>query len=218
MEAVNASRSNWRHYLLGPWAKRCYLLLFVAIVLWCSRFAIMGGVGHFLVREDDAVQADAIYVLGGSPVDRALEGVRLQRAGLAPRVVFTGSMPNDILLFYGMERSEAAIGADVARRDSFPNERIELLEIGTSTFEEAQAVRAHAQSRGYDTVMVVTTEFHTRRTGQVFRKALRGAGVTVIVRAASSSHYDADRWWDSEQGLLMVNNEYVKLLYYALHH
>jgi hypothetical protein len=28
--------------------------------------------------------------------------------------------------------------------------------------------------------------------------------------------YDPERWWDTEEGLLMVNNEYVKLLYYAL--
>jgi len=38
------------------------------------------------------------------------------------------------------------------------------------------------------------------------------------VQAAPSSEYDVNAWWNSEQGLLMVNNEYVKTLYYLLKH
>jgi hypothetical protein len=34
--------------------------------------------------------------------------------------------------------------------------------------------------------------------------------------AANSLVYDSDSWWTSEEGLLMVNNEYVKLLYYLV--
>ncbi|WKZ66989.1 MAG: YdcF family protein [Flavobacteriales bacterium] len=185
---------------------------------WLGRTTLLRATGHFLVREDALVPADAIYVLGGSPEDRSMEAMRLQREGWAPRIICTGETVNELLLLHGIARSEAALGRDVARREGFPMDRIELVERGTSTFEEALAVLGHAHGRGYDTVMVVTTDFHTRRVGQVFRKRLEPAGITVVVRAARSTRYDAERWWASEDGLIMVNNEIMKLGWYALHH
>lgn len=63
---------------------------------------------------------------------------------------------------------------------------------------------------------MVSTEFHLRRVRWVFRRNFKGTGITVLVQPAQSRRYDAARWWASEEGLLMVNNEYVKLAYYLL--
>lgn len=204
-----------------PASRRFAILAALMVLLlagWLCRTALLRATGRFLIREDALVQADAIYVLGGSPEDRTMEAMRLQQEGWAPRIICTGETVNDLLLLHGIARTEAALGRDVAHREGFPPEQLELLERGTSTFEEALAVLGHAHGRGYDTVMVVTTDFHTRRVGQVFRKRLGPAGITVVVRAARSARYDADRWWTSEDGLIMVNNEIMKLGWYALRH
>jgi hypothetical protein len=50
----------------------------------------------------------------------------------------------------------------------------------------------------------------------VFRSLLEDAGIQVLIRGAPSSLYDESLWWESETGLIMVNNEYVKLGYYFL--
>lgn len=193
-------------------------MLLVVTLIWLFRMPLLRHGGEFLIREDPLVRADLLYVLGGSPIERAAEGARLVQAGHAPRAVFTGSPPNELMQVFGIDSSEAGLGMRVAELSGLDRARMEPLAEGTSTAEEAAAVRAHAASHGADTIIVVTTEFHSRRVRQVFRKAFRGGSTVVIVRAARSRRYDADHWWRSEEGMIMVNNEYMKLVYYALKH
>jgi uncharacterized SAM-binding protein YcdF (DUF218 family) len=88
--------------------------------------------------------------------------------------------------------------------------------VGTSTWEEAELVAGYCEREGYKVVLVVTSQFHTRRTRQVFRQALRAVGVDVTVIGAPPSEYSTDAWWESEKGLLFVYDEYIKLIYYWL--
>lgn len=207
--------ARWPGFLRGRRAIWIGALLIAVLVAWWCRIDILRGIGGFLIREDAPLHADRMYVLGGAPVERAIAAERLYRQGLAPRVVFTGVNTPDALRLFGVKASEAAMSERMALLAGLPAERAERLEQGTSTWEEAQAVRDHARANGCDTVLVVTTEFHTRRVGNVFRKVLAPEGIVVLVRAAPSARYDPAHWWQSEDGLLMVNNEYVKLLYYA---
>lgn len=197
------------------WMRRLLVLAVAAAVLWFARVPVMLALGHWLIEEDPLAPADAIVVLGGAPVERAPLGARLLREGWAPRLVFTGEIPDERLRVYGIERTDAALGRDAARLDSTGLNRVTLIEEGTSTAEEAQAVRRFCAENSLSRVIVVTTEFHTRRAGRVFRKALE-PGVEVIMRAAPGRDYDPDKWWESEAGLIMVNNECMKTLYYAL--
>ncbi len=194
----------------------CIAILLVLLVGWWCRFNILRSFGNFLVGTDPPAHGDALYVLGGAAVERAISANRLFHEGVAPVVIFTGGVRPEVLRINGIDRTEADICRRAAVIAGIPQARTEVLEIGSSTREESFAVRDQALARGYDTVVVVTTEFHTRRVGNVFREALEPAGITVLVRAAPSHRYNAARWWQSEDGLIMVNNEYVKLLYYAV--
>lgn len=211
-ERTTAGRA-WRRWLRGA-----AVVAALPLIGWMLRHQTLSALGRFLVREDALVRADAIVVLGGAPMDRAPLGAQLLREGWAPVIVFTGGVKDDELALYGIDRSEAALGLDAARLDSALIPRAMILEVGTSTQEEAEAVRTQAVERHWSRIIVVTTEFHTRRAGRVFRKALGPAGVAVVMRAAPGHDYEAARWWESEGGLLMVNNEYMKLLWYALKH
>lgn len=204
--------------LMHRWTLRLLALALVGLLLWIFRLPLLRQAGSFLIREDQLAHADLLYVLGGSPMERAAEGARLVREGYAPRAVFTGSLPNELMQLFGIDSTEAGIGMHVADLAGLEHSRMEALNEGTSTAEEAAAVLAHASVHGADTIIVVTTEFHSRRVGQVFRKAFRGTSTVLIVRAARSQRYDADQWWRSEEGMIMVNNEYMKLLYYAVKH
>ncbi|MBK8497730.1 MAG: YdcF family protein [Flavobacteriales bacterium] len=190
--------------------------LVLAVVLWWCRAPILRAFGGFLIRADAPCHGDAMYVLGGAALERAIAAETLYREGTAPVVIFTGGVMPEVLRINGVHRTEAAVCRNAAVLAGLPPDRAELLEIGTSTREEAFAVRDQALARGYDTVVVVTTEFHTRRVGNVFRETLEPVGIVVRVRAAYSHRYSAARWWQSEDGMLMVNNEYMKLVYYAI--
>jgi len=198
---------------------RLMLTLIILVVLlgsfWAFRYPLLRATGRFLVREDAKAKGDVLIVLGGAALERGMAAARSFKEGTADRAVFTGGSVPPSLQAVGLLHSEARVTRDVAARAGMPVGATELLEVGTSTWEECAAVRDLARSSGFDTVVVVTTEFHTRRVGRVFRKLLGPAGITVLVRAAPSIQYDAAHWWRTEEGLLMVNNEYVKLLYYA---
>ena len=185
-------------------------------LVWVFRYPVLRATGRFLIREDVNAKGDVMIVLGGAPVDRGIAAARLFKEGTAPLAVFTGGMVPPSLQAAGVLRNEATLTRDVALRMGMPQESTALLEQGSSTWEEGEAVREFARTNGYDTVVVVTTEFHTRRVGRVFRKLLEPAKIQVLVRAAPSVQYRAAQWWRSEEGLLMVNNEYVKLLYYTV--
>ncbi len=185
-------------------------------LVWIFRYPLLRSTGRFLIREDAQAKGDVMIVLGGAPVDRGIAAARLFKESTAPLVVFTGGMVPPSLQAAGVLRNEATLTRDVALQMGMPADHTLLLELGSSTWEEGEAVRELARTSGFDTIVVVTTEFHTRRVGRVFRKLLEPAGITVLVRAAPSVQYRAAQWWRSEEGLLMVNNEYVKLLYYAV--
>lgn len=208
------------HYRrIGEFLANRFLLSLVALIilvglLWAFRITILRTMGDLLIDQDQEVQADAVYVLGGSPIERGGEAARLLGANKAPVAICTGENINHVLEGEGFLLTDARLSRNAMLRAGADTAAVKELTVGTSTWEEAAAILEHARRNGSDTIIVVTTEFHLRRVKRVFRKQGKGSGITVIARGARSQQYDSDRWWESEEGLLMVNNEYVKSLYY----
>ncbi len=117
---------------------------------------------------DQARPADAIVVLGalvGPNLEaRILHGVELYHRGFAPYLVCAGGY-----------RDEPMSAAGVARRRAMelgvPPERIIVADGAMTTREEARAVKALAEERGWKTVIVVSHPLHLFRAGLLFRKA-----------------------------------------------
>jgi len=190
------------------------VLLALVGTVHAARHAILRGLGAFLVTEDALVHADAIVVLGGASLERGAEAARLYRAGWAPAVYCTSGMVPTIYQAENIDRNEAEVTRDVVIRQGVPADRCFAIEQGTSTKEEADAILAHKMDPSVDTLIVVSSRFHLRRVGFVFRRRFAERGITVVLRGAASTQFDEARWWDKEEGLMMCQNEYVKLLYY----
>ena len=198
-------RNSWKRWL-G--------LLIIVSLLAANRYRILLGVGSFLITEDELVHADAVYVLGGAPRERGARGAELVQQGHAGIMVCTGSNIPGILEGEGLMLTEAELSRRSALRAGLDSARIRPLVAGTSTWEEAALIRDDARVHGYDTILIVSTEFHLRRVGRVFAKQVRDTPIEVRTISAAGLNYDPKRWWTSEEGLLMVNNEHVKLIYY----
>lgn len=204
--------------LAAAWRPRWVkVLACAAACITCAyvfRHAILRGMGDLLVTEDPLIHADAIAVLGGASLERGAEAARLYRLGWAPEVICTSGMVPTIYQAENIDRNEAEVTRDVAIRQGVPAAHCTAIEEGTSTKEEADVILARMRALHADTLIVVSSRFHLRRVGFVFRKRFADQGFTVVLRGARSRQFDEERWWRKEEGLMMCQNEYVKLLYY----
>lgn len=200
----------WR---VGRWA---LVLLIVALLFWRMRMPMMRALGDHLITEDPVAHVDAVFVLGGSILDRGMEGARIYERGLSDRFYFTGAPIPSALAALGIDSTEAECTRTVAVNAGLPIALTTVLNKGTSTFEEAEALLAQAIADKADTVMIISSRFHLRRVGFVFKDRFRKKGITVLLHGAPCSTFEEETWWKSEEGLIMLNNEYVKLAYYHL--
>jgi len=208
----NRFRAVFRHRAVR-WIAVIMLLL---VLLWALRVPLLRSIGRFLVAEDAPCRVDAVYVLGGDAEMRGAEAGRVFRQGWSKRFRFTGEPVPTALHVEDIEHTEAEQTRLVAVRAGVPDSLALAINKGTSTYEEAGFILADALAAGHDTVMVLSSRFHLRRIAFVFRERFREHGITVVLHGAPNGDYDEDRWWDVEEGLMMVNNEYVKLVYYRL--
>jgi uncharacterized SAM-binding protein YcdF (DUF218 family) len=192
------------------------IFLALGIVLFVLKNNILRGFGKYLICEDPLEKVTYTFVLSGGPWDRGNEAVKIFKDGYTDTLVCTGeNIPHDFKAL-GLEMFESEITEKNMLNHGVPKGNIILIKKGTSTQEESEIVLDFCKSRNAKKVIVISTDFHTRRVTQVFKKKFAETGIVVIVHAAPSSNYDAQNWWTDENGLIALNNEYIKQMYYLL--
>ena len=168
-------------------------------------------VGHFLTTVDAFSQADAIVVLGGDGGDffRVQQGVDLFNEDYAPVVVFSGGIS---LKDAGIACSSAQLSLEAAQELGLPTNATIIAGGAQSTYDEAVNMCRLAQQHGWQSLIIVTDLFHTRRAARTFRTLL--PDTTIYLSAAPDPNVDASRWWHTEEGLVAVFNEVIKLVFY----
>jgi uncharacterized SAM-binding protein YcdF (DUF218 family) len=188
-----------------------------AAVIWFFRVELLRAAGAFLDSSHQPEKCDALFVLSGSPLDRGEFAAELFRRGVAPVVVCTGELPHTtVRRLCGLDYTEAHSTRHVLLAHGVDSSAVRILGVGTSTREECRAIVAYACQQGWRKIGVVSSLFHTRRVGHCLLRQAQSAGLSALVLGAPSSEFDEPFWWRSENGLIFVNNEYMKLLYYAV--
>lgn len=185
------------------------LILFacVAAGAYAGRHVWLPEIALFLIEDHPPEKAEIIVVLAGDGYGRRiLRAVELVEQGYAPRVLVNGSAE-----FYGLNESQAAIEFAVQRGaprrvfEAFPNE-------AKSTIEEAKIVDDELTRQGVSKALVVTSDFHTRRSRSLF--AARSSGkVRYVFVASTYPEFDPEAWWRSRQGTKTLFLEYLKTVY-----
>ncbi len=213
------SRPSWLKRLWrDPWVRVGFSAATLMLLLFVCRFPLLRAAGNFLITDTPTVHADVAYVLGGAAWDRGREAARLFKDGVVDRFVCTGSQTPGDLEALGLNITEGGVTRKVMIDGGVPADRIIQLDKGTSTMEEAGALLEQARNAGDDTVLIVSHSFHLRRIRFVFEERFRDAGITVLLHGSPSDSFEEERWWETESGLMIVFNEYVKLLYYHLNY
>lgn len=191
------------------------LALFVLAILF--RTSLMRGAGNYLIATDPAEKVDAVFVLGGSSYERGLEALVMVDSGyVSGPVVCTGGNVPSILAALDTLLYEADCTKQFLEGKGLPAEKVVALTSSTSTQEESEEILAYCQSNQLTHIMVISSKLHMRRVRWVFEDKFAQAGITVNFHGAPSQQFDESVWWESEPGLIMVNNEYVKLGYYVV--
>lgn len=198
------------------WVKIAASLVLGALLFFMLKVPILQAMGNNLRSEDEPVKTRYLFVLSGGAYDRGHEAARLYKAGLVDTIVCTGENIQQNLLALGIDINEAQLTDSALVRFGVPQERILLLQKGTSTLQEASVIRDFCLKKGQLRASVLSDKFHTGRAKELIKPVLKKEGIELTMIGSPSSQYNEDRWWESEDGLIMVNNEYAKKLYYLL--
>jgi uncharacterized SAM-binding protein YcdF (DUF218 family) len=188
-------------------AARRYILFafpFVTLaVLFFARDFWLTGLGRFLVRSEEPFRADIVVVLAGDDRgNRILKGAELVRQGYAPRVLVSGPP-----CCYGAHESDLAI--PFAVKHGYPVDWFVPLRFeGFSTKDEARAVMAELKRLRVRRFLVVTSDYHTRRAGSIYR-ALAPPGSFRMI-AAPDWAFTPDGWWRTREGEKQAFYEWMK--------
>lgn len=190
------------------------VILGTLVLLGLLHRPMLRAVGHYLIVQDDLSRVEAMFVLSGNSFDRGREAAKLYRAGWSPKVVCLGGETNSALELYGICDLTYETTKRVLIEQQVPRSAIDSLPEGTSTFEEFEAIKRYCKARSLKKIMVVSSLFHTRRIHEFFRLRMALEGIDMVLRGADEEAFDEDAWWKAEPGLLFVNSEYIKLVYY----
>jgi uncharacterized SAM-binding protein YcdF (DUF218 family) len=188
----------------------------VVLALALAALPLLAAAGRFLVENDPLQHADAIVVLTGSYPDRIVEAALLYREGWAPRIILCRESENagfQNLRTLGVHVPRLfELNRSIAEQLGVPGDAIRVLERPAgSTFSEAQVVLADAARHGYRSLLIVTSQYHTRRAARIYRH-LAGGRVTILVRGARDDEFQPDAWWRDRPSTRRVVIEFLKLL------
>ena len=183
--------------------------LMVAVGLLGLLAALGANAGRFLVI-DEPQPADAILVLAGETYMRPLLALELLSKGYAPRIVI--DVPAG-------ERIYQWSTAELAQRwvESLPQANaISICPItGLSTRDESHEANACLNRTGSaHRVLLVTSDFHTRRALSIFRHETRG--VQFSVAAARSASQFGVAWWKQREWAKTNLYEWLRLLWWEV--
>ena len=162
--------------------------------------------GSFLIV-DAPRPSDVILVLAGETDRRPQRALQLLAQGYGRRIVL--DVPAKAKLYEFTQ-------VDLARKYIQALPQAALLSIcaidGLSTKEESKDAEKCLQREGAKRVLIVTSDFHTRRALEVFRREIPGREYSVA--ASRNDQEFGARWWTHRQWAKTFVDEWLRLIWW----
>ncbi|GAC1616579.1 MAG: hypothetical protein PVS2B2_10680 [Candidatus Acidiferrum sp.] len=180
-------------------------LAFVALlctVVYVARYPLMRLAVESWIVEDPLEHADAILVLGNDNFygDRASRAAELFRQGWAPLIVASGKR-----LRPGADVA-ALVEHDLIERGVPKASVLRYAHDADNTREEAEGLLKLSAEHKWKSVIVVTSNYHTRRARYVFEKVY-GKECQVRVASARDAGFDPEHWWEKRSSIKQFARE-----------
>jgi uncharacterized SAM-binding protein YcdF (DUF218 family) len=193
----------------GIFVKLVFLLFFVLFcaVLYLVRHPIFRFVAETWIVEDTLDHADALIVLSDDNfyADRATRAAELFREGKAPVIVASGRrLRPSAGIVELMEH-------DLVER-GVPREKIlRVSHDADNTREEAETLARVAEEKKWHSVIVVTSNYHTRRARYIFRRVFP-RGIEISVASARDGEFDPRAWWEKRKSTKELMREFAGMV------
>jgi DUF218 domain len=171
--------------------------------------ALVAGTGRFLVV-DEPEKSDAILVLAGETYNRPMLALDLLERGYAPRIVMDVPAAERIYQWTAPELAQRWVQG-LPQANS-----ISICPIhGLSTRDEShEAQNCIARAGGVHKVLIVTSDFHTRRARSVFQHEI--PGLEFNTAAAHNPAEFGVLWWRQREWAKTNLYEWMRLIWWEL--
>jgi uncharacterized SAM-binding protein YcdF (DUF218 family) len=182
----------------------------IAFCILAVLVLLAGYAGRFLVV-NQPLPSDAIVVLAGGRDDRYYKGLQMLSAGYG-KILFLDAR-SDVVHF---GRTPVTLGQLFLLSSAGPlADKVKMCPIvGDSTQEEATHIGDCLRPTGARRVLLVTSDYHTRRSLQIVRKRLPQYQWSV---AAAHNAYDFGvNWWRRREWAKTTLLECTKLVWWEM--
>ena len=181
----------------------------VKFMTFLAILALMWLVGLFVFAErvrgftpaEDPERADAIVALTGPSAERVNAAIRLLENDKGDRVLISG---------VNREVRRQELRALTPGSTKLFNCCVDLGFEAEDTIGNAQEIAAWADAKGYDSLIVVTSDYHMPRALTEIRAASPGLELTPY--AVETPSLDNSRWWRAAVTARRMTLEYMKYL------
>jgi uncharacterized SAM-binding protein YcdF (DUF218 family) len=183
------------------------VVILVLAVLYVARHPIFRLIGEGWVVEDTLERSDAILVLSDDNfyADRATRAAQLYRQGLGTVVVASGRR---LRPYAGVAE---LIEHDLIERGVPKDKILRIAHDADNTREEAKTLAQLAKQKRWRSVIVVTSNFHTRRARYIFANVFPQE-IKIRITGARDGDFDPDRWWEQRVSVKELAGEVAAML------
>lgn len=206
-------RQNNKHRSLR---RRLAIVGVTLLVLWPGA---AWAAARFLIVYEPIEKSDAIVVLSGSATyrERAQHAGELFNAGKAKRVVLT----NDNLKSGWSSAAQRnpyyhELAKEELKRAGVPDANIQIMMVPIlGTHDEVLKIKDYCDQQKLNSILVVTSAYHSRRALWTFRKVFDdGKKIGIDPAAAGIQTPPPSTWWLHRFGWDLVPREYAKMVGY----
>lgn len=202
------------------WPKRILVVTLIALALWFLSWLA----ARWLIVTAAPDRGDAILLLSGSSSirERAHYAAELYSQHRAPKILLTndnqrgGWSQADQRNLYSYETA----GRELQRLGVPPGDIEVIGTVVNGTYDEANVVRQFSAEKNINSLVLVTSAYHSRRALSTFRSVFEGSGITIGLAPAPPGWQTPKpaTWWLFPRGWQVVAGEYLKLFFYKLRH
>lgn len=176
-------------------------LIAVVALMWLTGLFVFAERVRGLTPALEPTRADAIVSLTGPSAERVNAAVRLLEQGKGDRLLISG---------VNREVRRKELRALTPGSKKLFNCCVDLGFEAENTVGNAQEIAAWARSKGYDDLIVVTSDYHMPRSLMEIRGAAPGVRLTPY--AVSTPSLDTPSWWRATETARRMTLEYMKYL------
>ena len=187
-------------------------IFIIALILISYKFypQILSASADLLISEDMPEKVSAIVVMAGddSRGSRVDKGIELLQKGYAPFLILSGNK-------IGWNTYETEIMLKQASNKNIPEEKIIALKSeAESTISEGNEILKFCKKKKITSILIVTSDYHTRRTAYTFKKLLDSKGMKILVTGTENLRFQRTRWWKNRSYAKTFFLETCKLVWY----